>query len=193
MLIQGSRLAERAQQQLITGAVVLLVTVVATWWYEVPLSFNADTPLIMLTVAGAPFGLVFLAMGAWAWLRNRKSGGARLEYHPPHEGGVLSGFVRLDHAPEPLPDFTVTLVCRTRTYDDSTADGPSRGFSVTWKKEVVVKAENVRANKGIPIAITLPPRKHAGRVSNREWILQVGAPLPGLDFYQEFKPRLKSG
>ena len=191
ILIQGSSLAEHARQYLIIGAVVLAITLGTTWWYQVPLSFNADTPLILLTVAGTPFGLVFLARGTWAWLRNRKSGGARFEYRPPNYGGTLTGLVRLNHMPEPLPDFAVTLLCRTSKYDDSTDNSSSRGLGVTWEKHVVVKAESVRATKGIAISIGLPPRNHAGRYNARKWVLQIRAPLPGLDFYQEFEPRLK--
>ena len=186
---RDSELAVRARRDMIIGALSLVAAVILTWWSEMPLSFNADSPAIIFVVFLVPFGVLYLALGFWAYVRNRKSGGAWLEHLPVHSGNTFTGFVRLNQPPDPLPDFSVTLLCLTRKYDDSSADGASRRMGVTWKKEVVVKAASVRSNSGIPLSFVLPPYNHAGPVANREWKLQVRAPLPGLNFYQEFKPR----
>lgn len=188
---QDSRLALRAKQDVLVGGVPLVVAVVLMWWNKVPLSFNADSPVIMLFVAAVPFGTVFLALGLWKFIRHRRSGGAWLEYHPLHDGGTLAGVVRLNRMPDPLPDFTLTMQCRTRLRDRS-SDSEASPWRVTWTKEIVVSADSVRANNGIPLSIGLPRSTHAGPVINQTWELQVRAPLPGLDFYQVFEPKFSN-
>jgi hypothetical protein len=155
----------------------------------------------LLRVAG---GLVFTiigggmaGMGGYVYLLRHWYGDKVLELDrvPGRLGDRLEGRVRTGVPADKQPEdgFAVTLFCRSREEDDY---GDARSYAthevydqyVVWQEKREVRARPSEDGRTliVPISIDLPPSTFGGTKTATNWILQVKAPLSGVDYRAVF-------
>lgn len=190
-LRQESRVHSRSRQRLILAAVILTVTIWATWYFEVPLAFDIPSPTIWFSIFGGALGLLPLGSGLFDYWRERKIGQPVFDFVPANAGATLRGTMLLDRDVEATGDFTVKLKCFEYVID--ALGERNKSPSLRWTGESVHPKAKVLATKRLEVSFNLPPEK-ALKTSpgNIFWVLDVSAPMKGVNFYAEFALRAKN-
>jgi len=133
-------------------------------------------------------------------LRGRRFGRSvmEMEGQTVAPGGTLKGVIRIPANLEPLGDYEVRLQCVEQVVRGQTTTTPSAHDQIRMEETLRVSAQAVKAAGGIPFAFMIPRDARmttvpmgdlllTGDVSGSiRWILEVKAPMKGLDFYAIF-------
>jgi len=196
--------AENATFNLITAVIFWILALLAAWWmhssYGIPLTFNVNArdfcPLVFVPVVFALLGLFFSGKAILDGLRVRKYGTTTLEAGEVFLGGALSGTIRTVYDLEPLGDYTISLRCIETVVAGSLATKNLHHVDEKrWEGLCTVKRDQVQSSQGIPVNIPIPegsgamatvPGSEIGTSTGVRWVLEIRAPLHGLDYYALF-------
>jgi hypothetical protein len=192
------------------AAVLWAIAAWLAWYIGAPLNFNLYdpdfNPLVFLPAAFAAIGAYIAAKATRDALRAKKFGHTTLEAGPGRLGETLHGLVRTERDLAPTGDYHISLKCLRTTFVSGGRD--NRGHHVDkliWSGSRAIAADSVRSSAGIAFAFDLPadalpsrgPPVQTTSDGDVRWILEMTAPLPGLDFYAVFavdvKPRDRRG
>jgi hypothetical protein len=189
------------------AAVLWAIAAWLAWYIGAPLNFNLYdpdfNPLVFLPAAFAAIGAYIAAKATRDALRARKFGQTTLEAAPVRLGETLRGVIRTRRDLAPAGDYRVSLKCLRTTFVADVEAGRS-GHHVDrliWSGSRAIAPGTVRSSAGIAFSFDLPadalpsrgPPVQTTSDGDVRWILEITAPLPGLDFYAVFavdvKPR----
>ena len=181
------------------ATLLLGAAVASVLYFHVPLFppiFNPDAPnfnpVFFVTVFLSVFGLKYAISALWDTLRGRRFGLSvmELDRETVALGETLTGVVRTAVDLEPLGDYEVSLKCVEQSGTE--AQGTDLKDTLRSEQTLRVIAKTVNPREGIPFAFTIPPDAMSTRDpdvrigGSVRWILEVKAPLSGLDFYAIF-------
>ena len=192
-----------AQIDWIMAALLLGAAAASVLYFHVPLVppvFNPDAPnfnpVVVVTVFLSAFGLKHLISAIWGTMRSRRFGQTvlELEGQTVAPGETLKGVVRVPADLAPLGDYEIRLQCVQQQQTYSTSTGESTGLKdyIRGEQTLRVKAPTANSREGIPFAFMIPTdamtTANSGLMTagSVRWILEVKAPLRGLDFYAIF-------
>ena len=156
--------------------------------------FDPDSPdfnpAVLLPVFLSAFGLKYVISAVRGTMRSRRFGQAVMEMdgQTVAPGETLRGVVRVPVDLAPLGDYEIRLQCVQQDRSTST----SLKDHIRGEQTLRVKAQTANAREGIPFAFMIPT--DAMTTANSDlmtagsvrWVLEVNAPLKGLDFYAIF-------
>jgi len=180
-------------------AVLVLGAAAASFLYPVlylkmrfVLDFNSPdfNPAVLVPVFLGVFGLKYLFAAVLATMRGRRFGQAVMEMdgETVAQGETLKGAVRVPADLVPLGDYEFHLQCVHQQY---TANGRLRD-EIRWEETLRVNAQSANRGGGVPFAFMIPRDAMSTAQSTLmtgqsvRWILEVKAPLKGLNFYAIF-------
>jgi hypothetical protein len=184
------RLSSVAQRDyrfsIVFTALFALLSIGGTLWYQVPLTLDMSSPLVLLPFLCGPLTLVTGFTAFRGFLRQRKIGTPVLEYSPARLGGMFSGAVVLDKKAEVLGDFTITLNCFAYGERDHNGDRSALSTKAFWSGKMTVPngaAQTGRFNftMKLPSGPQLPSKKR-----ETYWQMDVKAPMRGVNFFARF-------
>ena len=156
------------------------------------LDFNSPdfNPAVLVPVFLGVFGLKYLFTAVLGTMRGRRFGQAVMELdgETVAPGETLKGAVRVPAGLVPLGDYKFRLQC---VRQESTAKGGLRDH-LMWEEVLRVNARSAAPGGGVPFGFVIPRDAMSTAESNLRtdgsvrWILEVKAPLKGLDFYAIF-------
>jgi len=158
--------------------------------------FDPDSPefnpAVLLPVFLSVFGLKSLVSAVRGTMRGRRFGQAVMEMdgETVAPGETLKGVVRVPADLAPLGDYEIRLQCVQQTRPTSTSTNLKDYIRAEQTLRVNAQAANPR--EGIPFAFMIPTDAMTTAKSDLmtegsvRWILEVKAPLSGLDFYAIF-------
>jgi hypothetical protein len=176
----------------VMAALLLGAAVAARVYLPAPLVFDTDSPDF------SPFGFLPLVLCAVALryaipalrgtLRSRRFGRAemQLDCQTIAPGDTLRGVIRVPAGLAPLGDYEFLLQCvqqEPRGSNDSLQD------FIRAEQTLRVNPQGVNARDGIPFAFVIPKDAMSTAApsvmtsGSVRWVLEVKAPLKGLDFY----------
>lgn len=181
-------------------AVLLLGAAAASvLYFHVPLVppvFEPDAPdfnpVVVVTVFLSVFGLKYVISAVRATMRSRRFGQSVLEMEGETvaPGETLKGVVRVPAGLAPLGDYEILLQCVQQARPTSISDRLQD--YIRGEQALRVDAKTVNPREGIPFAFTIPTDAMTTALpdvraeGSVHWILEVKAPLKGLDFYAIF-------
>jgi hypothetical protein len=188
------------------AAVLWAIAAWLAWYIGAPLNFNLYdpdfNPLVFLPAAFAAIGAYIAAKATRDALRARKFGHTTLEAGPGRLGETLHGLIRTRRDLAATGDYRISLKCLRTTFV-SGGQTDMRGHHedrLIWSDIRAIVPEGVRSSAGIAFSFSLPtdalpsrgPPVQTTSDGDVRWILEVTAPLPGLDFYAVFAVDVKS-
>jgi len=158
--------------------------------------FDPDSPdfnpAVLVSVFLGVFGLKYLISAVRGTMRGRRFGQAVMEMdgETVAPGETLKGVVRVPADLAPLGDYEIRLQCVQQTRSTSTSTNLKD--YIRGEQTLRVNAQAANPREGIPFAFMIPT--DAMTTANSDlmtegsvrWILEVKAPLKGLDFYAIF-------
>ena len=151
-------------------------------------------PAVLLPVFLSAFGLKYLISAVRGTMRSRRFGQAVMEMdgQTVAPGETLRGVVRVPADLAPLGDYEIRLQCVQQQQTRSTSTSTNLKDYIRGEQTLRVKAQTANSREGIPFAFMIPT--DAMTTANSDlmtegsvrWILEVKAPLKGLDFYAIF-------
>jgi hypothetical protein len=190
---------DNAELNLLTAPVLFLIAGLIVWYFELPLSVPVDArhfnPVIVVPIFFVVGGLCFGARGVLDAFRVRKFEDSTLELGAPHPGGTLHGTIRTTRDLTPTADYTLTIKCiETIAYGSGQPPRTVYRDELRWSDRATVPAVSVRSSAGIPVAFAIPGdapptrgNSDLGSGSGVRWVLEIQAPLGGLDYYAVFR------
>jgi hypothetical protein len=196
--------AENAWFNLITALIFWVLAILAAWWmhsgYGICFTLNINSrdfcPVIFVPVVFILIGLFFSGRALLDGLRVRKYGRTTLEAGEVFLGGSLTGTIRTTYDLEPLGDYTLRLRCIETVGSGSVSDKNYHHIDeLRWEGLGTVKHDSVHSSQGIPVDIPIPegsgalvtvPGSEIGTATGVRWVLEIRAPLRGLDYYALF-------
>lgn len=178
------------------GAVLLVVAVLVTWYFEIPLIFDLWSPdfnplIVMMIVLGG-VGVAALARAVRATIRVRKFGTSTLAPPIARVGGLYRGTLRTSRDLSPSGDYQVTLKCMRRYRSRSDSDGKSNSSERVVHKERKTIPAGGQSSLGLPVEFMIPnglPRSGSTKKDpdgQVRWVLTVTAPMRGVNYYAKF-------
>jgi hypothetical protein len=190
---------DNADLNFITAPIFFLIAGLIVWYGELPLSFDVGArdfnPLIFIPIFFVAGGLWFGARGMLDALRLRKYGDSTFEFGMPRPGGRLHGTIRTTRDLEPTGDYTLTIKC-IETIAYHTGQPPRTGHrdELRWSSMATIPRASVRSSAGLPVDFAIPmdapPTRGNSDLGTGEgvrWVLEIAAPLAGLDYYAVFR------
>ena len=193
-----------AELNLTTMVVVWILAVLAVWWmragYGVRFVFDVHSrnfnPVIFMPILFAALGAFWGARGLLDAFRVWRFGTTVLEAELPFLGGSLKGTIRTDRELSPTGDYTIRLRCIETVQTGSLAARNVRYVDEPrWEGGRIVARGTVRSTTGIPFEIEIPkgvgalPSRPGSELRTAEgvrWVLEIFAPLRGLNYYALF-------
>ena len=189
-----------AQTDWIVGILIMggaAATVVYPVWY-LGIRFVYDpndpdfNPAVILPVFLSAFGLKYLIAALRGTLLGRKFGQSvmEMEGQTVAPGETLRGVVKVPSNFVPLGDYEVRLQCVQQIR--SSSKGTGLKDIIRGEQTLRVRAQTVNHKEGIPFAFTIPTDAMTTQLpdvmteGSVRWILEVKAPVAGLDFYAIF-------
>lgn len=171
-------------------AILALVSIGGTLWYQVPLTFETSSPLVALPFFFGPLTCVAGFIAFRGFLRQRKIGTPVLEYSPARRGGMLTGSVALDKQVKATGDFSLRLTCFDYGPRDYNGERSRKSPKATWKGDMTIARADVESSGRINFSIKLPPADTVRATQEREvyWLLDIRAPMRGVNFFARFSP-----
>jgi hypothetical protein len=170
-------------------AILALVSIGGTLWFDVPLTFETSSPLVALPFFFGPLTLVTGLIAFRGFLRQRKIGTPVLEYSPARLGGMFSGAVVLDKRAEVSGDYAVKLTCHDYGTRDYTGERSRKSPKVIWTGTLPVARADAQASGRINFTIKLPSRQQLSNEKGETyWQMDVKAPMRGVNFFARFSP-----
>lgn len=168
-------------------AIFALLSIGGTWWYEVPLTLDMSSPLVLLPFLCGPLMLFTGFFALRGYLRQRKIGSPVLEYSPARLGGLFSGAIVFDKPAEVLGDFTLKLNCHAYGERDHNGERSPLSTKALWSSKMTVAKADAVASGRIKFTMKLPTSQQLG-LQNREtyWKMDVKAPMRGVNFFARF-------
>ncbi len=180
---------------LIMGAAVATI-VYPVWYLDIRFVFDPYAPdfnpAVFLPVFLFAFGLKYLISAVRGTMLGRRFGKSvmEMEGETVAPGETLRGVVRVPADLVPLGDYEVRLQCvhQIRSSSKST----NLKDYIRGEQTLRVKAQTVNPKEGIPFAFTIPTDAMTTQLpdvmmeGSVRWILEVKAPVSGLDFYSIF-------
>jgi hypothetical protein len=180
------------------AALLFGAAIACVWFFKLSFDFDLDSPdfnpLVAVPIVLALFGLRPLALAIRHTMLARQFGESALEMDgesvPP--GGTLKGTIRTSAALTPQGDYQIWLRCieAIRVESPSEPTGSRTEDHIRWEALRRVEARGVNSKAGIPFEFAIPETALAvsdprakGQV---RWIVEITAPLPGLDYYALF-------
>jgi len=190
---------DNAELNFLAAPVLFLIAGLIVWYFALPLSFGGTArdfnPLIAIPIFFVAGGLWFGARGVLDALRLRKYGDSTLELGVPHVSGKLRGTLRTTRDLTPTGDYTLTIKC-IETIAYSIGQPPRTGHrdELRWSARATVPSANARSSAGIPVEFAIPAdapptrgNSDLGTAKGVRWVLEIHAPLVGLDYYAVFR------
>lgn len=167
--------------------------IAAPVYFPAPLVFDTGSPDFN------PFGFLPLVLGAIALryaipafrgsMRSRRFGQAVMDLERPTiaPGETLKGVIRVPADLAPLGDYEFTLQCVQQARPTSISTNLKD--YIRGEQTLRVSPQAVNARIGIPFSFVIPPNAMTTAAANVmtegsvRWVLEVKAPLKGIDFY----------
>ena len=149
-------------------------------------------PAVLVPVFLGVFGLKYLISAVWGTMRSRRFGHSVLEIEGQTvaPGETLQGVVRVPADLAPLGDYELLLQCVEQAR--STSTGTNLKDYIRWEQTLRVDARTMSPREGIPFAFMIPTDARTTAdpdvmtEGSVRWILEVKAPMKGLNFYAIF-------
>jgi hypothetical protein len=183
----------------IMAALLLGAATASALYFHVPLVppvFNPDAPdfnpVVFVTVFLCVFGLKHVISAVRGTMLGRRFGQSVMEMdgETVAPGETLKGVVRVPADLAPLGDYELRLRCVEQARP--TARSENLKDYIRAEQTLRVNAQSVNPREGIPFAFMLPADARTTTTldgmtdGSVRWILEVKAPLKGLDFYAIF-------
>ncbi len=190
---------DNAELNFLAAPVFVLIAGLIVWYFELPLSFPADArdfnPVLVVPIFFVAGGCWFGARGVLDARRVRKYGDSTLEVRALHVGGTLRGTIRTAEDLTPTGDYTLTIKCiETIRYSMGQPPRTRHRDELRWSSRATVPRASVRSSAGIPIDFAIPAdapptrgNSDLGTAEGVRWVLEIAAPLAGLDYYAVFR------
>lgn len=188
----------------LTALTLWVLALLSAWWmhssYGIPFTFNVNArdfcPLVFVPIVFALIGVFFSGKALLDAMRVRKYGTTTLEAGEVFLGGSLTGTIRTAYDLEPLGDYTLSLRCIETVVAGSLATKNLHHVDEErWQGLCTVKCGQVLSSQGIPVNIPIPkgsgamatvPGSEIGTSTGVRWVLEIRAPMRGLDYYALF-------
>jgi hypothetical protein len=156
-------------------------------------------PAVLVPVFLSVFGLKYAISAIHATLLGRRFGQSVMELEAGKiaPGDMLKGVIRCPVHFEPLDDYEIRLRCVQRTRASRTSTNLQD--NIREEETLRVRAQGVDPRKGIPFTFVIPAGARSttilslnvldlvgGSDEGVRWILEVKAPLKGLNYYAIF-------
>jgi hypothetical protein len=170
----------------------------AAWMMRSALTLDFQSrdfnPLIFVPLALAAIGVVSLARGIRAAMRGRRFGTSTmaLDREEGRLGEKLTGTIRTSARVTPTGAWQLTLRCIEQIEKrELTSPTKSRMTDyVRWEARRHVDPATVDSSRGIPFAFDIPTVALANGDARAKgqvrWILEITAPMSGVDYYEIF-------
>lgn len=172
---------------LVFAVLFAVLSIGGTLWYEVPLTLDMSSPLVLLPFLCGPLTLVTGFKAFRGFLRQRKIGTPVLEYAPARIGGMFSGTILLEKKAEILGDFTLKLSCFAYGERDHNGERSPLSTKAFWSEKMtvpnvsVLSAGRINFTMKLPSGPQLPSKKR-----ETYWQMDVTAPMRGVNFFARF-------
>jgi hypothetical protein len=191
---EGTRFHARTDG--IVAVLVLSAAAACALYFRLPLVFDPDAsnfnPVAFVPVILSLFALKYVIAAFRGSMLGRRFGKTvmEMEGETVAPGATLRGVVRVPVDLAPLGDYEVRLRCVQQTRPTSTSTNLKD--YIRGEQTLRVNAQTVNPREGVPFTFMIPT--DAMTTANSDlmtegsvrWILEVKAPLKGLDFYAIF-------
>lgn len=177
----------------IMATLTAVAAVAIVWYFALPLNFDfndpAFNPAVFVPVILALASLWYLFGGVKGSLLGGKFGKSVLEMKGRRllPGQTLEGVIRTAREVRPTGDYTLHFQCIETVKTLGHGETRSKDH-VRWEAKAKVDADTPSSTGGIPVHFFIPTSCRAIWDSGDpvRWILEIKAPLEGLDYYAIF-------